>query len=426
MSLFVDHVGLNTLIGDDVDTTTNTRTISTTSRFKEPKSISAPSTIVENPRLSTNSLTGWPTTGGLSISVWINLDNPVVDSKHIYSNTINSRLYFHNNRLKFLVSKTASIYKEWQFSISLSDFVNNWKHVFISWDGNYSNDPTLKIDDVSISVSSTSGTATGTGMYWVSDLLLFDYIGTNTCCELQGKMINFAIWNIDSVSSIALYNDGIPLNSNLPDSSGLIDFWLLGDELDIKMGDVIPESTIVNSQDGSALNDLVSSGGLQMSSGLEGNVKILQEGFVGTVDSKSTLAALNTHRNGPYGFSSWQQIRISENPITRHHNKNSTMTLVTRGSTTDLPEEGGNNYRERYSTIHNFKEPVVTQKYYPVVWAVGNHYKNEATNEILLQKFSIVSSYGIPNKSMATLTPSETDLNFLSPTINIGIVELRL
>lgn len=394
MSLFVDHVGLNTLISEDVDTTTNTRTISATSRFRRPKSISAPSTAVTNPRLSSAGLTGWPTTGGLSISVWVNLDNSAVDSRHIYANTIYSRLYFQNNKLRFLVSKTSSVYKEWEFNISLSDFVDNWKHIFISWDGDYSNNPSLKIDNVTISVSSTAGTASGTGMYWASSLLLFDYIGSNTCCELQGKMINFAIWNSSSVSSTILYNQGVPLDSNLPDGSGLIDFWLLGDEVDIEIGDAIPESTIVSSQTGSALNDLVAFNGLQISSGLEGTVKIVREDFVGTVDNINTLAALNTHRNGPYGFSSWQQIRISENPITRHHNKNSTMTLVTRGSTIDLPEEGGNNYRERYSTIHNFKEPVVTQKHHPVVWTVGNHYKNEATNEILLQKFSIVSSYG--------------------------------
>ena len=40
------------------------------------------------------------------------------------------------------------------------------------------------------------------------------------------------------------------------------------------------------------------------------------------VNSGSTFA-INLHRNGPYGFSSWQQIRTSENPLTRYDRKNS-------------------------------------------------------------------------------------------------------
>ena len=30
--------------------------------------------------------------------------------------------------------------------------------------------------------------------------------------------------------------------------------------------------------------------------------------------------ALNTKRNGPYGYSSWQQTRVSNNPLTRYQN----------------------------------------------------------------------------------------------------------
>ena len=40
------------------------------------------------------------------------------------------------------------------------------------------------------------------------------------------------------------------------------------------------------------------------------------------------FSALNLKRNGPYGYSSWKQIRVSENPLTRYHNKNSDFTFV--------------------------------------------------------------------------------------------------
>ena len=40
------------------------------------------------------------------------------------------------------------------------------------------------------------------------------------------------------------------------------------------------------------------------------------------------LVSVNIHRNGPYGFTPWTQIRSSNNPLTRHHRKNSDLTFV--------------------------------------------------------------------------------------------------
>jgi len=111
-------------------------------------------------------------------------------------------------------------------------------------------------------------------------------------------------------------------------------------------------------------------------------------------NSEDELVGINLHRNGPYGYSSWKQIRASENPISRYFYRNNMLSLVSNGSIIDLPGEGGNNYRERYSNIEKYKEPVVTQKHYPIVWSVGSHFKEEETGETMLQKFSIVSSYG--------------------------------
>jgi hypothetical protein len=90
MALFVDHVGLNTMVNEVIDTTANTRTIS--NHNGNPKAIRSASTdSLGQPRLSTDSLSGWPTTGGLTISVWVNLDNDSTDNRHIYTNTVSSR-----------------------------------------------------------------------------------------------------------------------------------------------------------------------------------------------------------------------------------------------------------------------------------------------------------------------------------------------
>ena len=50
---------------------------------------------------------------------------------------------------------------------------------------------------------------------------------------------------------------------------------------------------------------------------------------VSSIPDVEELVGINLHRNGPYGYSTWKQLRVSENPITRHHKANSTMTFVT-------------------------------------------------------------------------------------------------
>jgi hypothetical protein len=106
------------------------------------------------------------------------------------------------------------------------------------------------------------------------------------------------------------------------------------------------------------------------------------------------LVGINLHRNGPYGYSSWKQLRISENPVTRHHIANSTMTFVTEPGPM-LEITAGLRVRSRYSALYNYKEPAIAQKSYPLVWNVGRHFKDEDGQLAPEpQKFSIVSSYG--------------------------------
>lgn len=397
MALFVDHVGLNTMVNEEIDTTANTRTVS--SHNGDPKAIRSASTdSLGTPRLSTTSLSGWPTTGGLTISVWVNLDNASTDLRSVYATSSgNNQIYFSNNKIYFKLTKTGGLQqKEWQYNVTMSDFVGTWKHIFISWDGDFSNNPTLKINNVAVSVASSTGSATGSGMLWGSELYLFDYIGTNVCCELQGSMINFAIWNSSAVSSTTVYNGGVPLITGLPNSGNLIDFWLLGNEVSPLIGENIPTGTTVQSQAGSALNTLASSEGLSISAGLKANSPIpSRQNFIGGVRTHKQLSALNTHRNGPYGFSTWQQTRISQNPITRYHKKNNQLSFVTQGQLKNIRNDGGDFFiRERNSVIYNFVEPPVSERHYPVTWNVGKHLRTrDGRRNPVPQKFSIISSF---------------------------------
>ena len=109
--------------------------------------------------------------------------------------------------------------------------------------------------------------------------------------------------------------------------------------------------------------------------------------------------ALMTHRNGPYGHSTWRQIRTADNPITRRQNKQSDMTFVLdQGPIRNIKTTGEKFTRDRYSKIYRFKEPVATQTSKPLVWLAGRHFNatyidGEYTGEGL-ERFSILSSYG--------------------------------
>ena len=117
---------------------------------------------------------------------------------------------------------------------------------------------------------------------------------------------------------------------------------------------------------------------------------------IGTITPEEDLVGINLHRNGPYGYSTWKQLRASENPITRHHRKNSTMTFVIQpGPVRNLLPNGELRVRDRYSALYTFTEPAIAQKAHPLIWNVGRHFKDE--NGIVdlenPERFSIISSY---------------------------------
>jgi len=113
-------------------------------------------------------------------------------------------------------------------------------------------------------------------------------------------------------------------------------------------------------------------------------------------NAEDKLVAINLHRNGPYGYSSWKQLRVSENPITRYHKSNSTMTFVTQpGPVRNVSQTGELRVRDRNSALQTFTEPAIAQKAYPLVWNVGRHIKDDNGNIDYEnpEKFSIISSY---------------------------------
>lgn len=83
----------------------------------------------------------------------------------------------------------------------------------------------------------------------------------------------------------------------------------------------------------------------------------------GSIGTGSFLNAMNLRRNGPGGFSSWKQVRQSENPIVRYHNKNNFISLMTQ-SVVKYADDGS---ILREKNLVSFRDPAVISSYKPLV-----------------------------------------------------------
>ena len=85
------------------------------------------------------------------------------------------------------------------------------------------------------------------------------------------------------------------------------------------------------------------------------NVGIGNVGPLTKAPVSKTLVLLNLHRNGPYGYPMWKQMRTSQNHLTRALNAKNTFTYVQEPG----PNIGTN--QAKYGNIISLKEPVIAQ-----------------------------------------------------------------
>lgn len=101
-----------------------------------------------------------------------------------------------------------------------------------------------------------------------------------------------------------------------------------------------------------------------------------------SINTSSYLAALNTHRNGPYNWPIFRQTRIGQNPLTRYQIKNSIFTYVTEiGEVNILTRDGKflDSTRARRSELRSFIETPVVSGFKPLL-LIGST-ENESDNE---------------------------------------------
>ncbi len=121
---------------------------------------------------------------------------------------------------------------------------------------------------------------------------------------------------------------------------------------------------------------------------------------------RSTMILLNLHRNGPYGYPTWKQIRAGENHLTRYQRKSNIFTYV--------EEHDG-----RFGNTRSFIEPVVVDSYKPVSLVGEMKVYNNKTNEFQNRSVELKTSFGNETAFFANSkindyfeTIAETDENY--------------
>jgi hypothetical protein len=91
---------------------------------------------------------------------------------------------------------------------------------------------------------------------------------------------------------------------------------------------------------------------------------------VATPNTGHYLAALNIHRNGPYGWPIFKQTRISQNPLTRHLRKNSVFSYsAPLGRLREMKDGRGRlvgTFRDRFGEMRYITESVVSSNHKPL------------------------------------------------------------
>ena len=81
------------------------------------------------------------------------------------------------------------------------------------------------------------------------------------------------------------------------------------------------------------------------------------------------LNVLNLRRNGPYGYPTWKQTRVGQNPLTRKQKKNNIFTYTIQGK--EITTTSGVIVKNKHSEIFKFVETPVVSKYKPIEILAG-------------------------------------------------------
>ena len=434
MPIFVDHAGMNTVIGQDLDLDTNTMSLDGRERTQAPQNLTRGINIADGGKYLSGSVngSGYPSSGLISFSFWAKLNDSNISSISepvffTYSGSSPSyyslQAYFKSSRFNFSIrDDNNSLTQIYGWNVDGEVLASQWNHFALSFAGNYQTSPTLYFNgEVATDPAYIYNPTLTVAASWRDIQNL--YLGANPLSvSTRGcSLAQLAFWeDVLSESDIStLYNSG-SLATTIPNGPNILDYWSLGEESEISSltyGDDITGSTLIPSTLGSQNTNLTASSGagdaptLVEGPGYVASGIYSLEGYVAIASDEAQLAAINTHRNGPYGFSSWKQIRTSQNPISRKYRSDNQLSFVLQpGPLRNVLSSGELFVRDRYSQLYKFKEPAVCQKTYPLVFSVGRHTMDSQGNVDVDSpfRFGMATSYenehiGFANKEVDVL-----------------------
>ena len=102
------------------------------------------------------------------------------------------------------------------------------------------------------------------------------------------------------------------------------------------------------------------------------------------------------YRNGPYGYPSWKQIRVSQNPLSRKQRLHNVFTYVEEpGSKYEIAINGKHFFhKDRYGPIKVFTEPVIAGSHKPLELIGGANFYNPKTSMDDIKDVMIKTSFG--------------------------------
>jgi hypothetical protein len=222
----------------------------------------------------------------------------------------------------------------------------------------------------------TSPSATDTPTAIDSLYVLDDPLGEEDR-EMKGYIQDLVFYSKKLVASEVsqVYGIGIirPTYSSLSFQASILDYWSLGDESTLSSylaGETVPNGTTVRSTLGNQ-NYLTVKENIKRQDGhFLPYYNIMNIALNAAVDPRAHLAALNLHRGGLYGYSSFKQVRSSENPLSRLHKANSIFSYV-KESGDYIQQKVGSQlvaFRERRGALTNITESAVISSHKPLIF----------------------------------------------------------
>ena len=126
-----------------------------------------------------------------------------------------------------------------------------------------------------------------------------------------------------------------------------------------------------------------------------------------TLDDKYHLVGLNINRNGPYGYSVFKQMRVSDNPLTRYQDSNSIFSYVTDGKSTK--ENDRQSFIPKRSDLKQIEESPIVSNNKPLVMIGGVSEYDRLTGKTSMERVEVLAS---PNNEIQFFGNEQANRDF--------------